>query len=59
MERFIDQCCAKCTHTKDSPCRDFVECCLNGPLCHEDPACAAARKAIIERVALNEKFVIF
>jgi hypothetical protein len=36
-----------------------VECCTNGPICHEDASCAAKRKAIIDRVALNEHFVIF
>lgn len=58
MKRFIDPCCEKCTHSKETPCKDFVECCIRGPICHESAACAAKRKAIIEKVALNEHFVI-
>ena len=58
MERFIDHCCERCTHTKDTPCKDFVECRVRGPICHEDESCAARRKAIMDKVALNEKFVI-
>ncbi|NLY39130.1 MAG: hypothetical protein GX044_07505 [Firmicutes bacterium] len=58
MERFIDPCCERCTHTTKTPCKDFVECCVEGPLCHEDEACAAKRKALIDKVAINNKFVI-
>ncbi len=58
MEKFIDHCCEKCTHTKENPCKDFVRCCVEGPICHENVACAKKRKAIIEKVALNEQFVI-
>lgn len=58
MERFIDQCCEKCTHANSTPCKDFVKCCVEGPICHEDEACVAKRKAIIEKVALDDKFVV-
>lgn len=58
MKRFIDHCCKECTHASDTPCKDFVRCCVEGPVCHDDPACSAKRKAIIEKVALNEQFVI-
>lgn len=58
MERFIDHCCEKCTHTSSNSCKDFVRCCVEGPICHDDPACAEKRKAITEIVALDEKFVI-
>lgn len=58
MDKFIDHCCEKCTHTVSTPCKDFVRCCVEGPVCHEDPACSAKRKMIIDRVALNEQFVI-
>ncbi len=51
MERFIDPCCEECFNSKDNPCEQFIECCLSGPLCHESEACAAKRKAIIERLA--------
>jgi len=58
VEKFIDHCCEKCTHTANKPCKDFVKCCVEGPICHEDPACAEKRKAIIETVALDDDFVI-
>ncbi len=37
----MDACCAKCTHTPLTPCRDYVACRASGPLCHVDDACAA------------------
>ena len=58
MKRFIDPCCEKCTHSNITPCQDFVECCTKGPICHESRACAAKRKAIIEKASLNEHFAI-
>ncbi len=58
MERFIDPCCEKCIHTKDTPCKDFVDCCVEGPICHESQECAQKRKNITEKVALDENFVI-
>ncbi len=58
MEKFIDHCCEECTHTKETSCKDFVECSVEGPLCHESRECAEKRKAIIDKVALNEKFVV-
>lgn len=51
MERFSDHCCDKCFNSRENPCNQFIECCLSGPLCHEDAGCAAKRKAIIERLA--------
>ncbi len=58
MEKFIDHCCAQCTHTPETPCKDFIRCCVEGPICHENQACSAKRRAIIDKVALNEQFVI-
>ncbi len=58
MERFIDHCCEKCTHCKEKPCPDFVLCRMDGPICHSDASCVAKRKAIVDKVRLNEKFVI-
>ncbi|MGI6097738.1 MAG: CCxxC motif-containing NuoF prefix domain-containing protein [Dethiobacteria bacterium] len=59
MERFIDPCCDKCTHSKETPCEQFIDCCLNGPLCHEDSICAEKRKAIIRKAARSPDFVVF
>ncbi len=51
MEKFIDHCCEKCFNSKEERCDQFVECCLSGPLCHENEECAAMRQAIIEKLA--------
>ncbi len=58
MKRFIDPCCERCLHTANSPCKDFVKCCVEGPLCHDDADCKQQRKAVVNKVALNERFVI-
>lgn len=58
MEKFIDHCCEKCTHSKETPCKDFVKCCVEGPICHDNKACTEKRKAIIDIVALDDKFVV-
>lgn len=58
MKQFIDPCCKKCTHSKSNPCERFVECCMKGPLCHDNMACALKREVIIEAVAHNPQFVV-
>ncbi len=58
MERFIDPCCKKCTHTNVTPCKDFITCCLEGPVCHQDQSCSEKRKRLIKKVELHEHFVI-
>ena len=58
MKKFIDHCCEKCTHSKENPCKDFVRCCLEGPICHDSETCADLRKSMVDRVALNEKFTV-
>lgn len=58
MEKFIDHCCEKCFHTRDNPCKDFVLCCVEGPICHDNTSCSDKRKQLIKEVALNDKFVI-
>ncbi|MGI6318861.1 MAG: hypothetical protein GX263_07945 [Firmicutes bacterium] len=59
MKRFIDHCCDKCFHSKENPCKLFIECCLSGPLCHDSDECSAKRKAIIERVAHSPGYLNF
>ncbi len=58
MQKFIDHCCEKCTHTRENPCKDFIHCCIDGPICHENPSCSLKRQDIIKKVALNDRFVI-
>ena len=47
MEKFIDPCCPECFNSEKNPCTQFIECCLSGPLCHEDLVCKEKREAII------------
>ncbi len=56
MKRFIDHCCDECGHTRKVPCTQFVECRLDGPLCHENEQCRAAREAIIIKFAHSPAF---
>ncbi|MFO7951794.1 MAG: CCxxC motif-containing NuoF prefix domain-containing protein [Bacillota bacterium] len=56
MERFIDPCCEKCFNSKENPCEQFVECCLEGPLCHESESCKKMREAIIEKYVHNPAY---
>ena len=56
MERFIDHCCDECHHTNKVPCTRFVECRLEGPLCHESVSCRDAREAIIVRYSHSPAF---
>lgn len=56
MHKFIEPCCSECTHGKKTPCEKFVECRLEGPLCHENEQCRAARRAIIDRYAHSPFF---
>ncbi len=39
----IDHCCSNCTHSPGQPCPDLIDCVLQGPLCHDDPACKELR----------------
>ncbi len=43
------RCCAQCWHSPERPCRDAVRCLSEGPLCHQDAACAARVRARQER----------
>lgn len=44
MKSLLDPCCERCTHTPETPCRDYVACLTEGPLCHDDPICRAEKK---------------
>ncbi len=56
MEKFIDPCCEKCFNSKDEPCDVFIECCLEGPLCHESDPCKKAREEIVEKYSHSPAF---
>jgi len=43
MKNLMDKCCDKCTHTLSSPCKDYIKCRKEGPICHQDEACRQKR----------------
>jgi len=43
--RLSDPCCNLCTHSEETPCKDYIVCRASGPLCHEDEACRQKIKA--------------
>ncbi|WP_027718649.1 NADH-quinone oxidoreductase subunit NuoF [Desulfovirgula thermocuniculi] len=52
MKSLMDPCCEKCFHTPASPCRDYIRCRTQGPLCHDDESCRAKHKAHLEAIHL-------
>jgi NADH-quinone oxidoreductase subunit F len=46
----LEPCCDKCTHSKDTPCKDYIACRTTGPLCHQNEACRQRIRAANERV---------
>ncbi|KJR96660.1 MAG: NADH dehydrogenase [Peptococcaceae bacterium BRH_c4a] len=43
MKNLMDKCCDKCTHTAFFPCKDYIKCRKEGPICHQDEACKQKR----------------
>ncbi|MDQ0286086.1 NADH-quinone oxidoreductase subunit F [Desulfofundulus luciae] len=54
MKSLMDKCCEKCFHSPASPCKDYIKCRRQGPLCHEDESCRAKYKAFLEDIHLPE-----
>ena len=52
----IDACCSRCTHTAAAPCDRYLRCRMEGPLCHEDAACAD-RLAAARATALHQRTI--
>lgn len=50
MNSLIDKCCDKCAHSPQMPCRDYVKCRTEGPVCHEDEACKQKRRDLLEKL---------
>lgn len=50
MNRLIDKCCDKCQHTPQTPCKDFIKCRREGPLCHDDESCREKRQNLLNRI---------
>ncbi|MEW6573594.1 MAG: NADH-quinone oxidoreductase subunit NuoF [Bacillota bacterium] len=50
MESLMDKCCSQCKHTPATPCKDYVVCRSEGPLCHDDDSCTSKRKKHLARI---------
>lgn len=46
----MDRCCDRCWHTPEYPCKHFVRCKVDGPLCHDSPECRARRLRRVEEL---------
>jgi len=46
----MDKCCTRCQHTPATPCRDYVICRREGPLCHDDEICRQKRQGVLTRI---------
>lgn len=49
-----DPCCNKCWHSIEKPCHKFVNCMLEGPLCHESAECKKKREAAIKHLTFSD-----
>ncbi|MCL6559280.1 MAG: NADH-quinone oxidoreductase subunit NuoF [Firmicutes bacterium] len=50
MNNLLDKCCAKCTHSPQTPCKDYIICRLDGPVCHEDSTCREKRRQLLNKL---------
>ncbi len=41
MKTFNEKCCEQCWHSSETPCDQFIACCIDGPLCHKDENCTS------------------
>jgi NADH:ubiquinone oxidoreductase subunit F (NADH-binding)/Pyruvate/2-oxoacid:ferredoxin oxidoreductase delta subunit/(2Fe-2S) ferredoxin len=54
MKNFYQLCCEKCWHTPENPCEHFVQCCTEGPLCHNDENCKKEIQSLIKELRYEE-----
>lgn len=54
MKDFNQLCCEKCWHTTDKPCEHFIQCCTEGPLCHNDDNCEHEITSLRKRLRYEE-----
>ena len=50
-----DKCCQTCWHEKDRPCPDLVACLIEGPVCHDSPAC---HSKTVDRMSLLRRATV-
>jgi NADH-quinone oxidoreductase subunit F len=46
----MDKCCSQCKHAPATPCRDYIVCRREGPLCHDDEVCKQKRREFLTRI---------
>ncbi|MEM2755770.1 MAG: NADH-quinone oxidoreductase subunit NuoF [Candidatus Bathyarchaeia archaeon] len=46
----MDACCSQCNHKIERPCKDYITCRVNGPLCHKDVECKERRLRRISEI---------
>jgi len=52
--QLMGKCCELCTHTLTNPCRDYILCRTQGPLCHSNEECKAKIAAEMDRITYGE-----
>ncbi len=50
MEALSHNCCEKCNHSVQTPCKDYVRCRTEGPLCHDDDDCRNERARLLAKM---------
>ena len=51
----MNRCCDKCWHTPEYPCRNFIRCRTEGPLCHDDSRCREKRRRRLYELTYGKK----
>ena len=54
MKNFNQLCCEKCWHTPENPCEHFIQCCTEGPLCHNDENCRNEVRSLLKELRYEE-----
>lgn len=52
--KLLSACCGECTHTKETPCSNLIECITNGPVCHTNATCTAKRETRLREVRRHD-----
>ena len=53
MKNLMDKCCELCQHSPQTPCKDYVACRKEGPLCHENDNCKQQRLDLLSLLTLQ------
>lgn len=54
MNNYLEKCCDQCWHSKETPCEQFVACCIEGPLCHKDEKCKTKFKKLYDKITYSD-----